>query len=41
MHDNVTLIRINDKYNDVDYELKNKAICIKDDCTNAITNILK
>ena len=41
MHDNVTLIRINDKYNDVAYELKNKAICIKDDCSNAITNILK
>lgn len=40
-HDNVTLIRINDKYNDMAYELKNKAICIKDDCANAITNILK
>ena len=35
------IIRINDKYNDMAYELKNKAICIKDDCANAITNILK
>ena len=32
---------IDDKYNDMAYELKNKAICIKDDCANAITNILK
>lgn len=40
-HDNVTLIRINDKYNDIAYELKNRAICMKEDCSIAITNILK
>ena len=40
-HDNITLIRINDKYNDMVHELKNRAICVKDDCANAITNILK
>ncbi len=39
-HDNITLIRINDKYTDMACELKNNAICIKDDCANAITNIL-
>ena len=39
-HDNVTLIRINDRYNDMVYELNDRAICIKDDCANAITNIL-
>ena len=27
--------------NDMVYELKNKAICIKDDCANVIINILK
>lgn len=40
-HDNITLLRINDKYNDMTYELKNQAICIKENCSKAITNILK
>lgn len=39
-HDNITLIRINDKYNDMAYELKGRAICMKEDCAVAITNIL-
>lgn len=40
-HDNIILIRINDKYNDMAYELKKQAICIKADCSVAISNILK
>lgn len=39
-YDNITLIRINDKYSDMAYELKNQAICIKDDCANAINKLL-
>lgn len=39
-NDNITLIRVNDKYNDMAYELKDQAICIKEDCTTAIENIL-
>lgn len=41
INDNITLIRINDKYNDMAYELKDRAICIKEDCSIAIKNILK
>lgn len=37
---NITLIRINDKYNDMAYEIKEKAFCIKEDCSKAIQNIL-
>lgn len=40
-HDNITLIRINDKYSDISYELKNQVICIKGDCSSFISNILK
>lgn len=40
-HYNIVLIRINDKHIDTAYDLKNKVICIKDDCTNAIKNTLK
>ena len=40
-HDNITLIRINDKYNDIAYELQDKAICLKEDCYKAIKNILE
>lgn len=39
--DNIILIRINDKYNDMAYEIKEKAFCIKDDCAKVISNILK
>ncbi|MDE5539469.1 MAG: Sir2 silent information regulator family NAD-dependent deacetylase, partial [Bacilli bacterium] len=39
-HDNITLIRINDKYSDMAYELKNQAYCIKEDCSEAINKIL-
>lgn len=39
-NDNVILIRINDKYNDVAYELKDKTICIKEDCSKVISKIL-
>lgn len=38
--DNITLIRINDKYNDMAYELADQAIGIKEDCSKAIKNIL-
>lgn len=40
-NDNITLIRINDKYDDMIYELKNKVILIKEDCFTYIKNILK
>lgn len=40
-NDNVTLIRINDKYNDITYELQDQAFCIKEDCSTAIKNMLK
>lgn len=40
-NDNVTLIRINDKYNDMVYELQDQAICVKEDCSMAIKNILE
>ena len=40
-YDNITLIRINDKYTDIAFELKNQAICIKEDCAKAIHNILE
>ena len=40
-HDNITLIRINDKYNDMAYELQDQAIVIKEDCSKAIQNLLK
>ncbi|MDO5556937.1 MAG: Sir2 family NAD-dependent protein deacetylase [Clostridia bacterium] len=39
-YDNITLIRVNDKYTDIAFELKNQAIVIKDDCKIAIHNIL-
>lgn len=39
-NNNITLIRINDKYNDMAYEIKEKAFCIKEDCSKAIQNIL-
>ena len=39
-HDNITLIRINDKYPEVDFELQNQAISIKEDCSKAINRIL-
>lgn len=40
-NDNITLIRINDKYNDMAYEIKEKSFCIKEDCSKAISNILE
>lgn len=40
-NDNVTLIRINDKYNDMAYELQDQAICVKEDCSKAIKSILE
>ena len=40
-NNNITLIRINDKYNDMDYKIKEKAFCIKKDCAKAISNILE
>ena len=40
-HNNIKLIRINDKYNEVMYELENKIINIKDDCAKVIEKILK
>ncbi len=39
-HDNITLIRINDKYFDTAYEIKNQAYFIKEDCSKAINRIL-
>lgn len=39
-HNSITLIRINNKYKDVAYELKDKIINIKDDCSTAISKIL-
>ena len=39
-HENITLIRINDKYSDVAFELKDQAISIKEDCSKAINRIL-
>lgn len=38
-YDNITLIRINNNYCDIDYKLRNKAISIKDDCSDAIKKI--
>lgn len=38
---NVTLIRINDKYTDVIYEIKNKTITIKEDCKKVINELIK
>lgn len=40
-NNNVTLIRINDKYEDMTYELSERALCMKEDCSIAIENILK
>lgn len=40
-NNNVTLIRINDKYKDIIYELKDQALCMKEDCSIAIKKILK
>lgn len=37
---NITLIRINDKYDKTIYELMNRVIYIKEDCSKAINNIL-
>lgn len=34
------LIRINDKYSDIPYELENKAIALNEDCKKAISKIL-
>ena len=39
-YDNVILVRVNDKYNDMAFELKDRAICIKEDCAVAISKIL-
>lgn len=39
-YDNVTLVRINDRYCDVAFELKNQVISIKEDCSKAINKIL-
>lgn len=40
-NDNVTLIRINDKYNDMAYELQDQALWVKEDCSMAIKKILE
>ena len=40
IHENITLIRINDKYTDVAFELKNQVVLVKEDCAKAIHNIL-
>ena len=37
---NIILIRINDKYCDMAYELQEQSFCIKEDCSVAINNIL-
>lgn len=39
-YDNITLIRINDRYSDVAFELKDQVISIKEDCSKAIHKIL-
>lgn len=39
-YDNITLIRMNDKYSDVAFEIKDQVISIKDDCSKAINKIL-
>lgn len=39
-NDNIILIRINDKYSDMAYELQDKAFCVKEDCSMAIIHIL-
>lgn len=38
---NTTLIRINDKYQDLAFELKDKAILIKDDCCKVINSLVE
>lgn len=40
-NNNITLIRINDKYNDMVDELQGQLYCVKEDCAVAISNILK
>lgn len=37
----IILIRVNDKYNDIAYELQGKAFGIKEDCLTFLDNILK
>lgn len=37
----ITLIRINDKYQDLAFELKDKAILIKDDCCKVINSLVE
>lgn len=39
-YNNVTLIRINDKYPDVAFEIKNKTISIKEDCKKVINELV-
>lgn len=38
---NIILIRVNDRYNDVVYELENRIINVRGDCSKFIANILK
>ena len=37
---NTTLIRVNDKFSDLAFEIQDKAILINDDCSNFINNII-
>lgn len=40
-NDNITLIRVNDKYSDMAFELTGRAFSVKEDCSSFIANLLK